>query len=42
MVATSVCTRGLDISHIRLVIKYSCPNYIEDYVHWVGRTGRAG
>jgi len=42
MVATSVCARGLDISHIRLVINYSCPNHIEDYVHRVGRTGRAG
>jgi len=42
MVATSVCARGLDISHIRLVINYMCPNHIEDYVHRVGRTGRAG
>ena len=42
MVATSVCARGLDISHIRLVINYVCPNHIEDYVHRVGRTGRAG
>jgi ATP-dependent RNA helicase DDX46/PRP5 len=42
MVATSVCARGLDISHIRLVINYICPNHIEDYVHRVGRTGRAG
>ena len=42
MVATSVCSRGLDISHIRLVINYICPNHIEDYVHRVGRTGRAG
>jgi ATP-dependent RNA helicase DDX46/PRP5 len=42
MVATSVCARGLDISHIKLVVNYVCPNHLEDYVHRVGRTGRAG
>jgi ATP-dependent RNA helicase DDX46/PRP5 len=42
MVATSVCARGLDISHLRVVINYICPNHLEDYVHRVGRTGRAG
>jgi ATP-dependent RNA helicase DDX46/PRP5 len=42
MVATSVCARGLDIKHIKLVINYICPNHLEDYVHRVGRTGRAG
>lgn len=42
MVATSLCARGLDISHIRLVVNYFCPNHLEDYVHRVGRTGRAG
>ena len=42
MVATSVCARGLDIKHILLVINYVCPNHLEDYVHRVGRTGRAG
>lgn len=42
MVATSVCARGLDIKHLRLVINYVCPNHLEDYVHRVGRTGRAG
>ena len=42
MVATSVCARGLDIKHLRLVINYMCPNHTEDYVHRVGRTGRAG
>lgn len=42
MVATSVCARGLDIKHIKLVINYYCPNHLEDYVHRVGRTGRAG
>ena len=42
MVATSVCARGLDIKHIKVVINYVCPNHAEDYVHRVGRTGRAG
>ena len=42
MVATSVCARGLDIKHIKVVINYFCPNHSEDYVHRVGRTGRAG
>ena len=42
MVATSICARGLDIKHIKLVINYTCPSFLEDYVHRVGRTGRAG
>jgi ATP-dependent RNA helicase DDX46/PRP5 len=42
MIATSVCARGLDIKHIKLVVNYVCPSHIEDYVHRVGRTGRAG
>jgi len=42
MVATSVASRGLDIKSIGLVINYSPPNHAEDYVHRVGRTGRAG
>ena len=37
-----MCARGLDIKHIALVINYVCPNHLEDYVHRVGRTGRAG
>ncbi|CAK55914.1 unnamed protein product (macronuclear) [Paramecium tetraurelia] len=42
MVATSVLARGLDIKHICLVINFSCPNHMEDYIHRIGRTGRAG
>jgi len=42
MVATNVCARGLDIKHLKLVINYVSPNHLEDYVHRVGRTGRAG
>ncbi|XP_031427857.1 probable ATP-dependent RNA helicase DDX46 [Clupea harengus] len=42
MVATSVAARGLDVKQLILVINYNCPNHYEDYVHRVGRTGRAG
>ncbi|KAK8815158.1 hypothetical protein WA158_003370 [Blastocystis sp. Blastoise] len=42
MVATSVAGRGLDVKNLVLVINYDCPNHLEDYVHRVGRTGRAG
>ncbi|KAI3654993.1 hypothetical protein MP228_000373 [Amoeboaphelidium protococcarum] len=41
MVATSVASRGLDVKECNLVINYDCPNHGEDYVHRVGRTGRA-
>jgi len=42
LVATSVAARGLDVKALRLVVNYDCPNHYEDYVHRVGRTGRAG
>lgn len=42
MVATSVAARGLDVKQLKLVINYDVPNHLEDYVHRVGRTGRAG
>ena len=42
MVATSVAGRGLDVPEIVCVINYNCPNHLEDYVHRIGRTGRAG
>jgi len=42
LVATSLAARGLDIKSVTLVVNYSCPNHAEDYVHRVGRTGRAG
>jgi ATP-dependent RNA helicase DDX46/PRP5 len=41
-VATSVAARGLDVKLLSLVVNYDCPNHMEDYVHRVGRTGRAG
>ena len=42
LVATSVAGRGLDVPSCRCVVNYSAPNHLEDYVHRVGRTGRAG
>ncbi|AOA63953.1 RNA helicase [Komagataella phaffii CBS 7435] len=42
LVATSVAARGLDVKRLNLVINYDSPNHMEDYVHRVGRTGRAG
>ena len=42
LVATSVAGRGLDVKGLLLVINYAAPNHLEDYVHRVGRTGRAG
>ena len=42
LIATSVCSRGLDVKDLLLVINYDCPNHYEDYVHRCGRTGRAG
>lgn len=42
LVATDVAGRGLDINDIALVINYSFPLTVEDYVHRIGRTGRGG
>merc|ERR1712125_214564 len=41
-VATDVASRGLDVKDIKYVINYEFPTTIEDYIHRVGRTGRAG
>lgn len=42
LVATDVAARGLDVSDITHVINYSLPQTYDDYVHRIGRTGRAG
>lgn len=42
LVATDIAARGLDIPLLPLVINYEIPNIAEDYVHRIGRTGRAG
>lgn len=42
MVATDVAARGLDIPNVGAVVNYDFPNGVEDYIHRIGRTGRAG
>jgi len=42
LIATDVAARGLDVKDIKTVINYDMPGQLEDYVHRVGRTGRAG
>jgi len=42
LVTTDVSSRGLDISGVSHVINYNLPDQAEDYVHRIGRTGRAG
>ncbi len=42
LVATDVAARGLDIDDLPLVVNYELPHTPEDYVHRIGRTGRAG
>jgi len=42
LVATDIAARGLDITELPHVVNYELPNVPEDYVHRIGRTGRAG
>ena len=41
MVATDIAARGLDIAGVTHVINFDVPEHPEDYVHRIGRTGRA-
>lgn len=41
LVATDIAARGLDIEHLPYVVNYDLPQIAEDYVHRIGRTGRA-
>jgi superfamily II DNA/RNA helicase len=41
LLATDIASRGLDISNVTHVINYDLPETYEDYVHRIGRTGRA-
>ena len=42
LVATDIAARGIDIDQLPHVVNYELPNVTEDYVHRIGRTGRAG
>lgn len=42
LVATDIASRGIDVSNIELVLNYDLPDDIENFVHRIGRTGRAG
>ncbi|PSO44646.1 MAG: ATP-dependent helicase [Parcubacteria group bacterium SW_4_49_11] len=42
LIATDVAARGLDISNVSLVVNYDAPENYDDYIHRIGRTGRAG
>ena len=42
LVATDIAARGIDVQDIEVVINYDLPDQLEDYVHRIGRTGRAG
>lgn len=42
LVATDIAARGIDVKDISLVVNYDVPEHAEDYVHRIGRTGRAG
>jgi superfamily II DNA/RNA helicase len=42
MIATDVAARGVDVKDVKAVINYDFPQSVEDYVHRIGRTGRAG
>jgi ATP-dependent RNA helicase DDX5/DBP2 len=42
LIATDVASRGLDVKDVSHVFNYDFPKVLEDYIHRIGRTGRAG
>jgi ATP-dependent RNA helicase RhlE len=42
LAATDIAARGIDISELPQIVNFDLPNIAEDYVHRIGRTGRAG
>ena len=42
LVATGIAARGLDIGSLKRVVNYDLPDLVDDYIHRIGRTGRAG
>ncbi|MFA4954444.1 MAG: DEAD/DEAH box helicase [Patescibacteria group bacterium] len=42
LVATDIAARGIDVKDIELVVNFDLPDQAEDYIHRIGRTGRAG
>jgi len=42
LVATDIAARGIDIQKLKYVVNFDIPNVPEDYVHRIGRSGRAG
>jgi len=42
LIATDVASRGIDIENVTHVINFDVPGTYDDYVHRIGRTGRAG
>ncbi len=42
LIATDIAARGIDVKNIELVVNFDLPDQLEDYVHRIGRTGRAG
>nr|XP_053646915.1 probable ATP-dependent RNA helicase DDX43 [Cherax quadricarinatus] len=42
LIATDVAARGIDVTDVTHILNYDCPRDMEEYVHRVGRTGRAG
>jgi superfamily II DNA/RNA helicase len=42
LIATDVASRGIDVQDVTHVINYDAPTSYDDYVHRIGRTGRAG